>query len=163
MSHESRIVCIFQTPLLRKSFQFGRWLCEKISLGDKIKKKKQPHKRKISTTPNNNNKMDLDELPPPKEEKKSSPVGEAIFLLICTFIMVSTRSIDFVLYVRMATKMRNYTYILADILLSLGFIFGMLSLLSPCVCCVDDTLIIIRSHTRLQREKQTAKSFCATI
>ena len=97
--------------------------------------------------------MDLDELPPPKEEKKPNPVGEAIFLLICTFIMVSTRSIDFVLYVRMATKMRNYTYILADILLSLGFIFGMLSSLSPCVCCVDDTLIIIRSHTTVYSAK----------
>ena len=68
--------------------------------------------------------MDLDELPQQEEKIKPNPVKEGLILFSCTVIMVLARSIDFVLYVRMATKMRNYTYILADILLSVGFMFG---------------------------------------
>lgn len=66
--------------------------------------------------------MDLEEIPSDtKQEKKASPARDAAILFSCTVIMVLARSVDFVLYVRMATKMRNYTYILADILLSIGF------------------------------------------
>ena len=64
---------------------------------------------------------------PKVNETTLQKYGGAIILYSITVVMVLARSIDFVLYIRMATKMANYEYILADILLSIGFMMGMKS------------------------------------
>lgn len=65
--------------------------------------------------------MSEDSGPQVEDESILKKYGAAIVLYSVTVIMVLARSIDFVLYIRMAKKMANYEYILADILLSIGF------------------------------------------
>jgi drug/metabolite transporter (DMT)-like permease len=68
--------------------------------------------------------MDLDEIPdhiPENKGKISNTLRNALILYSATVVMVLARSIDFVLFIRMAKKMTNYEYILADVLLPVGF------------------------------------------
>ncbi|KAL9658109.1 hypothetical protein ABK040_013022 [Willaertia magna] len=54
---------------------------------------------------------------------KKKKITDSVILYAVTVIMVLARSIDFVLFVRMTKKMKNYEYMLADVFLSLGFCF----------------------------------------
>jgi hypothetical protein len=68
--------------------------------------------------------MDLEDVEPEVKQNKLAQYSAPIILYSATLVMVLARSVDFVLYIRMATKMVNYEYILADILLSVGFMMS---------------------------------------
>ncbi|KAG2394201.1 hypothetical protein C9374_003965 [Naegleria lovaniensis] len=70
-----------------------------------------------------NDDANLTEMTQEETKSKQSKVKESILLYVATVVMVLARSVDFVLYVRMTKKMRNYEYMLADVFLSLGFCF----------------------------------------
>lgn len=65
-----------------------------------------------------NDDANLTEMTQEENDKsKQSKVKESILLYVATVVMVLARSVDFVLYVRMTKKMRNYEYVLLLLLL----------------------------------------------
>jgi hypothetical protein len=98
-----------------------------VYLENKIVFRRKPLKQK-----NANNttfeRMDLDEIPehiPESKGRISSSFRNVLILYSATMVMVLARSVDFVLFIRMAKKMTNYEYILADVLLPVGFMCSM--------------------------------------